>query len=105
MSLDKFPSTKLNDINLDWLIKQMKQLITDFHSWPRTPQIGANGNWYIWNDNTEAYEDSGEAARGPQGATARSARFNRSTRSAGAARCAGSTRSAGRARRSYASCI
>lgn len=69
MSLDKFPSTKLNDINLDWLIKQMKQLITDFHSWPRTPQIGANGNWYIWNDNTEAYEDSGEAARGPQGAT------------------------------------
>ena len=39
-----FPSTKLNDINLDWIIARMKELWTEFQEWPRTPEI-RNGNW------------------------------------------------------------
>ena len=61
-----FPSTKLNDINLDWLVARMKELWTEFQQWPRTPVI-RNGNWWIWNDELEDYVDSGTAATGPQG--------------------------------------
>lgn len=61
-----FPSTKLNDINLDWIIARMKELWTEFQEWPRTPVI-RNGNWWIWDDEQEDYVDSGTAATGPQG--------------------------------------
>lgn len=61
-----FPSTKLNDINLDWIIARMKELWTEFQEWPRTPVI-RNGNWWIWDDEQEEYVDSGTAATGPQG--------------------------------------
>ena len=63
-----FPSTKLNDVNLDWIIARMKELWTEFQEWPRTPVI-RNGNWWIWDDEQEDYVDSGTAAAGPQGAT------------------------------------
>ena len=61
-----FPSTKLNDINLDWLISRMKELWEAVQEWPRTPII-QNGNWWIWDDEQEDYVDSGTAATGPQG--------------------------------------
>jgi hypothetical protein len=35
----------------------------DAHS----PYIGGNGNWYLYNDTTQSYEDSGEKAQGDQG--------------------------------------
>lgn len=63
---NKFPSTKLNDINLDWLIKKMRDLWDAFTQWPRTPEI-QNGNWYIWDEETQSYVDSGQPARGPGG--------------------------------------
>ena len=61
-----FPATKLNDINLDWLIARMKELWQEFQEWPRTPEI-RDGNWWIWDDETEDYVDSGTAATGAQG--------------------------------------
>lgn len=33
----------------------------------RTPYVGTNGNWYVWNNNTTSYEDSGTKAQGDQG--------------------------------------
>lgn len=33
----------------------------------RTPYVGTNGNWFVWNNNTSAYEDSGTKAQGIQG--------------------------------------
>lgn len=63
---NKFPSTKLNDVNLDWLIKKMRELWEAFTQWPRTPEI-QDGNWYIWDEETQSYVDSGTAATGPQG--------------------------------------
>lgn len=62
-----FPATKLNDINLDWLIARMKELWAEFQEWPRTPEI-RNGNWWIWDDEQEDYVDSGVAATGATGA-------------------------------------
>jgi hypothetical protein len=32
-----------------------------------SPYIGVNGNWYLYNDNTQSYEDSGERAQGDPG--------------------------------------
>lgn len=62
-----FPATKLNDINLDWIVARMKELWAEFQEWPRTPEI-RNGNWWIWDDETEDYVDSGTAATGETGA-------------------------------------
>lgn len=62
-----FPATKLNDINLDWIVARMKELWSEFQEWPRTPEI-RNGNWWIWDDETEDYVDSGTAATGETGA-------------------------------------
>lgn len=33
----------------------------------RTPYVGANGNWFVWNNTTSAYEDSGTQAQGIKG--------------------------------------
>ena len=62
-----FPATKLNDINLDWIVARMKELWQEFQEWPRTPMI-RNGNWWIWDDEQEDYVDSGTAATGETGA-------------------------------------
>ena len=34
-----FPGTNLQDLNLDWLIDQMKTLDADFRAWPHSPKI------------------------------------------------------------------
>ena len=31
------------------------------------PTVGQNGNWFVWNQATGEYQDSGDPARGPQG--------------------------------------
>ncbi|MGI5895002.1 MAG: hypothetical protein ACOX6P_10505 [Candidatus Merdivicinus sp.] len=31
------------------------------------PKVGANGNWEIWNPDTETYEDSGKPSKGEKG--------------------------------------
>ena len=46
--------------------------MVDIHQGPpgpsgKAPIVGANGNWWTWDDDTEAYEDSGEQAQGPEG--------------------------------------
>lgn len=66
---DRFPSTKLNDVNLDWLIGQMKNLVEFVETWPVSPYIGVNGHWFVWDSDNGAFVDSGVSATGPQGAT------------------------------------
>lgn len=33
----------------------------------KTPYIGENGNWFVWNNTTKSYEDSGEKSQGEKG--------------------------------------
>ncbi len=33
----------------------------------KTPYVGDNGNWYVWDTSTGAYKDSGESAKGDKG--------------------------------------
>lgn len=35
----------------------------------KTPYVGDNGNWYVWDADAAAYKDSGEPSRGATGAT------------------------------------
>lgn len=63
-----FPGTNLQDLNLDWLIQKMKDLETAFKQWPHSPRI-ENGEWYVYDEETEDYTSTGVAATGPQGAT------------------------------------
>ena len=35
----------------------------------KAPYVGENGNWWVWNAATGAYQDTGVAATGPTGAT------------------------------------
>ncbi|MBQ3812890.1 MAG: hypothetical protein II841_04920 [Bacteroidales bacterium] len=37
----------------------------------RNPYIGANGNWFVWSVESEAFVDSGVAAQGPVGPAGR----------------------------------
>jgi len=46
--------------------------MVDIHQGPpgpagKAPVVGANGNWWTWDDETEAYVDRGEQAQGPEG--------------------------------------
>lgn len=61
-----FPGTNLNELNLDWLISQMRELDSAFKAWPHSPQI-QNGNWYVWDETIEDYVDTGVSATGPRG--------------------------------------
>lgn len=63
-----FPGTNLNDINLDWLIRQMKELDEAFREWPHSPRI-ENGEWYVYDEETGEYESTGVSATGEQGPT------------------------------------
>ena len=65
-NLPAFPGTNLNDINLDWLIKKMKELDTAFREWPHSPRI-ENGEWYVYDETTGEYVSTGVSATGPQG--------------------------------------
>ena len=64
--LPDFPGTNLNDLNLDWLISQMRELDSAFKAWPHSPQI-QNGNWYVWDETLEDYVDTCVSATGPRG--------------------------------------
>lgn len=33
----------------------------------KTPYVGDNGNWYVWDTSTGAFKDSGEPSKGPKG--------------------------------------
>lgn len=63
-----FPGTNLNDINLDWLIRQMKELDEAFREWPHSPRI-ENGKWYVYDEETGEYISTGVSATGEQGPT------------------------------------
>ena len=65
-NLPSFPGTNLQDLNLDWLIGKMKELDEAFKAWPHSPQI-QNGNWYVWDETSEEYVDTGVSSTGPQG--------------------------------------
>lgn len=65
-NLPAFPGTNLNDINLDWLIKKMKELEDAFQEWPHSPRI-ENGEWYVYDEETGEYVSTGVSATGPQG--------------------------------------
>lgn len=46
--------------------------MVDLHQGPpgedgKSPYIGLNGNWYVWDDTTQQYVDSGERAQGRDG--------------------------------------
>ena len=62
-----FPGTNLNDINLDWLIGKMKALDESFRQWPHSPKI-INGEWWVYNEETGNYANTGVSATGEQGA-------------------------------------
>ena len=61
-----FPGTNLQDLNLDWLIKQMKALDEAFRQWPHSPKI-IGGVWYVWNEESEEYVSTGVSATGETG--------------------------------------
>jgi hypothetical protein len=61
-----FPGTNLQDLNLDWLIKKMKALDDAFRKWPHSPKI-VNGEWYVWNEELQDWEDTGTPATGETG--------------------------------------
>lgn len=61
-----FPGTNLQDLNLDWLIKKMKALDEAFRQWPHSPKI-VNGDWYVWNEELQDWEDTGTPATGETG--------------------------------------
>lgn len=61
-----FPGTNLQDLNLDWLIKQMKALDEAFRQWPHSPKI-IGGVWYVWNEESEEYVSTGVSATGEAG--------------------------------------
>lgn len=61
-----FPGTNLQDLNLDWLIKKMKALDEAFRQWPHSPKI-VNGEWYVWNEELQDWEDTGTPATGETG--------------------------------------
>lgn len=61
-----FPGTNLQDLNLDWLIKKMKALDDAFRQWPHSPKI-VNGEWYVWNEELQDWEDTGTPATGETG--------------------------------------
>lgn len=61
-----FPGTNLNELNLDWLIAEMKALKDYVTAWPHSPKI-VNGTWYVWNPETNDYESTGTAATGEPG--------------------------------------
>lgn len=65
-NLPSFPGTNLNDLNLDWLIKQMQELNTAFREWPHSPRI-ENGEWYVYDETTGEYVSTGVSATGPVG--------------------------------------
>ena len=33
----------------------------------KTPYVGENGNWYVWDTSTGAFKDSGKPSKGPKG--------------------------------------
>jgi len=64
--------------------------MVDIHQGPpgpagKAPVVGANGNWFVWDDDTEAYVDSGEQAQGPEGDPGATPDFSIGTVSTGAA--------------------
>lgn len=61
-----FPGTNLQDLNLDWLIKKMKAIDDAFRQWPHSPKI-VNGEWYVWNEELQDWEDTGTPATGATG--------------------------------------
>ena len=61
-----FPGTNLQDLNLDWLIKKMRALDDAFRQWPHSPKI-VNGEWYVWNEELQDWEDTGTPATGETG--------------------------------------
>ena len=61
-----FPGTNLQDLNLDWLIGKMKELDESFREWPHSPQI-INGEWWVYNEETGDYANTGVSATGEQG--------------------------------------
>lgn len=61
-----FPGTNLQDLNLDWLIKKMKALDDAFRQWPHSPKV-VNGEWYVWNEELQDWEDTGTPATGETG--------------------------------------
>lgn len=59
-----FPGTNLQDINLDWIIKRVKELSSGIIA----PWINSDTKtWMVYNTETETFEDSGVSAEGTSG--------------------------------------
>lgn len=54
-------SAKVSEQNSSDILTRNKEVAV------RTPYVGTNGNWFVWNNNTESYEDSGTKAQGDKG--------------------------------------
>lgn len=71
-----FPGTNLNDLNLDWIIKRMRELTTGIIA----PYInGDNKHWMEYDVNQEQFVDSGILAEGATGPAGKSPYVNNTT--------------------------
>lgn len=70
-SLEDFTDAELaeTDPAAKWVNQVLKAAETAEQAVEKMPYIGANGNWYIWNSEVEAFVDSGMKAQGDKGET------------------------------------
>ena len=60
---------------IDGALSEHEQAIIDLEisGVGKSPYIGTNGNWYVWDNGAQDYVDSGIAAQGPAGANGQDA--------------------------------
>lgn len=72
--MENFPYANFHDMNLDWILGQVKDLLKRVDTLDAQvssgmyPKIGANGNWIIYDARTGTYQDTGVHAQGAAGA-------------------------------------
>ena len=72
--MENFPYSNFHDMNLDWILGQVQDLLKRVDALDRQvssgmyPKIGTNGNWIVYDARTGTYQDTGVHAQGATGA-------------------------------------